>query len=289
MKKENERKRRKLQDACDEDNRDIVKKKPRKENGTSHEETEEIFVGSYKDSKKVETPVLCNGKKRKKRVQENDCEKEHTSDGKEQSSKKGNEKAKKLKDEVVNREKRSKKKERNMEVDKDVNTVNGSEVVPDMSQNSFDKKNRKRKGTAGAEIAGESNEVTETPGVQKKKKRKRKRKIKIKGWRKKKKELKTYKSYAVHPALDYLRTWHSNREYWSFKKVRQSWLLQNLFDQEKIPDEDFSTLIKYLQGLKGSSREKTVKMAEQRMEENTDELDSVIDFRAQQVIQLLTD
>lgn len=71
--------------------------------------------------------------------------------------------------------------------------------------------------------------------------------------------------------------------------MRQSWLLQNLFDQEKIPDEDFSTLIKYLQGLKGSSREKTVQMAEQRMEENTDELDSVIDFRAQQVIQLLTD
>lgn len=98
-----------------------------------------------------------------------------------------------------------------------------------------------------------------------------------------------YNSYAVHPALDYLRTWHSNREYWSFKKVRQSWLLQNLFDQEKIPDEDFSTLIKYLEGLKGSSREKTVKMAEQRMEENTDELDAVVDFRAQQVIQLLTD
>lgn len=287
MKKENEKKRRKLQDACDEDNRDIVKKKPRKENRTSHEETEEIFVGSYKDSKKVETPVLCNGKKRKKRVQENDCEKEHTSDGKEQSAEKCSEKAKKLKHEVVNREKRSKKKERNMEVDKDVNIVNGREVVPDMSQNSFDKKNRKRKETAGAEIAGESNEVTETPGVQKKKKKKRERKIKR--WKKKKKKLKTYNSYAVHPALDYLRTWHSNREYWSFKKVRQSWLLQNLFDQEKIPDEDFSTLIKYLEGLKGSSREKTVKMAEQRMEENTDELDAVVDFRAQQVIQLLTD
>lgn len=37
----------------------------------------------------------------------------------------------------------------------------------------------------------------------------------------------------------------------------------------KIPDEDFSTLIKYLEGLKGSSREKTVKMAEQKMEENS--------------------
>lgn len=233
MKKENEKKRRKLQDACDEDNRDIVKKKSRKENGISHEETEEIFAGSYKDSKKVETPVLSNGKKRKKRVQENDYEKEHTSDGKEQSAEKCNAKAKKLKDEAVNREKRSKKKERNKKGDKDVNTVNGREVVPDMSQNSFDKKNRKRKETAGAEITGESNEVTETPGVQKKKNKKRRRR-KIKMWRKKKKKLKTYKSYAVHPALDYLRTWHSNREYWSFKKVRQSWLLQNLFDQEKV-------------------------------------------------------
>ena len=235
MKKENAKKRRKVQDACDEDNRDIVKKKPRKENGLSHEETEEIFEGSCKDSKKVETPVLCNGKKRKKKVQENDREKEHTSDGKEQSAEKYNEKAKKLKHEVVNRDKRSEKKERNMEGDKYVNSVNGREVVPDMNQNSFGKKNRKGKDTAGAEIPGEGNEVTEKPGVQKKRKRKRKRKIKMKMMKKKKKKnLKTYKSYAVHPALDYLRTWHSNREYWSFKKVRQSWLLQNLFDQEKV-------------------------------------------------------
>ena len=227
MKKENERKRRKVQDACDEDNRDSVKKKLCKENGISPKETKEAFVGSCKASKKIETPVLCNGKK----VQENDCEKEHTSDGKERLAEIYNEKAKKLEHDMVKREKKSKKKERKVEGDRDVNTVDGQEVVPNMNQNSFDKKNGRGKEAADAEISDKSNEVTEKPGVhKKKKKKKRKGKIKMK----KKKKLRVYENYAVHPALDYLRTWHSNREYWSFKKVRQGWLLQNLFDQEKV-------------------------------------------------------
>ena len=39
---------------------------------------------------------------------------------------------------------------------------------------------------------------------------------------------------AIHPGVDYLRTWHFDRKNWNFKKVRQVWLLQNMFDQEQV-------------------------------------------------------
>lgn len=39
---------------------------------------------------------------------------------------------------------------------------------------------------------------------------------------------------ALHPGVDYLRTWHFDRRNWNFKKVRQVWLLQNMFDQEQV-------------------------------------------------------
>ena len=38
----------------------------------------------------------------------------------------------------------------------------------------------------------------------------------------------------VHPAVDYLLTWYNDRNNWSFKKVRQVWLLHNIFDQEQV-------------------------------------------------------
>ena len=38
----------------------------------------------------------------------------------------------------------------------------------------------------------------------------------------------------IHPGVDYLHTWHFDRKNWNFKKVRQVWLLQNMFDQEQV-------------------------------------------------------
>ena len=38
----------------------------------------------------------------------------------------------------------------------------------------------------------------------------------------------------IPPGVDYLRTWHFDRRNWNFKKVRQVWLLQNMFDQEQV-------------------------------------------------------
>lgn len=71
---------------------------------------------------------------------------------------------------------------------------------------------------------------------------------------------------ALHPAIDYLHTWFNNRQHWNFKKVRQVWLLKNMFDQEQISNENFGILLKYLEGLEGAAKEKTIKIAEQRLD-----------------------
>ncbi|KAI8575911.1 hypothetical protein K450DRAFT_259356 [Umbelopsis ramanniana AG] len=59
----------------------------------------------------------------------------------------------------------------------------------------------------------------------------------------------------TNPAIDYLRTWKSDRSEWKFQKVRQIWLLANMYDEVKISDEDFAILLEYVQDLKGKARQ----------------------------------
>ncbi|KAF4087568.1 hypothetical protein AMELA_G00072210 [Ameiurus melas] len=63
-------------------------------------------------------------------------------------------------------------------------------------------------------------------------------------------------------ALDYLTCWSEKREKWKFQKTRQVWLLQHMYDSEKVPDAHFSVLLSYLEGLHGVARELTVHKAE---------------------------
>ncbi|RMX44450.1 hypothetical protein pdam_00010057 [Pocillopora damicornis] len=84
--------------------------------------------------------------------------------------------------------------------------------------------------------------------------------------KKSKQELQKESKSALHPAIDYLHTWFNNRQHWNFKKVRQVWLLKNMFDQEQISNENFGILLKYLEGLEGAAKEKTIKIAEQRLD-----------------------
>ncbi|XP_044516017.1 uncharacterized protein C7orf50 homolog [Gracilinanus agilis] len=63
-------------------------------------------------------------------------------------------------------------------------------------------------------------------------------------------------------ALDYLISWANNREEWKFQKTRQTWLLLHMYDSNKVPDEHFSILLDYLEGLQGRAREMTVQKAE---------------------------
>lgn len=95
-------------------------------------------------------------------------------------------------------------------------------------------------------------------------------------------------------ALEYLQEWARKQESWRFQKTRQTWLLLNMYDEDKVPDEHFSTLLDYLEGLKGSARELTVQKAEALMQEldeaDTEARDAQLGKmeRLRQVLQLLS-
>ncbi|XP_058536444.1 uncharacterized protein C7orf50 homolog [Ochotona princeps] len=93
-------------------------------------------------------------------------------------------------------------------------------------------------------------------------------------------------------ALDYLSGWAQKQAGWRFQKTRQTWLLQHMFDQDKVPDKHFPTLLAYLEGLQGRARELTVLKAEALMRE-LDAADNIRDSpgkaqRLRQVLQLLS-
>lgn len=96
-------------------------------------------------------------------------------------------------------------------------------------------------------------------------------------------------------ALDYLCSWAQKHEDWRFQKTRQTWLLLHMYDKDQVPDEHFSTLLAYLEGLKGQARELTVQKAEALMQELDEAGASSPDRpllektqRARQVLQLLS-
>ncbi|XP_034716876.1 uncharacterized protein C7orf50 [Etheostoma cragini] len=99
-------------------------------------------------------------------------------------------------------------------------------------------------------------------------------------------------SIAPQQALDYLTCWAENRAEWKFQKTRQTWLLQHMFNSQQIPDEKFSMLLQYLEGLRGGARDITVQKALVQVEvsgqspEDTDVQQRA--HRAREVIQLLS-
>ncbi|XP_072609450.1 protein cholesin isoform X5 [Vulpes vulpes] len=94
-------------------------------------------------------------------------------------------------------------------------------------------------------------------------------------------------------ALDYLRGWAEKHDNWRFQKTRQTWLLLHMYDSNQVPDELFSTLLAYLEGLQGRARELTVQKAEalmQKLDEagGMDPLPQGKTQRIRQVLQLLS-
>ncbi|XP_053069142.1 uncharacterized protein C7orf50 homolog isoform X3 [Acinonyx jubatus] len=94
-------------------------------------------------------------------------------------------------------------------------------------------------------------------------------------------------------ALDYLRGWAQKHENWKFQKTRQTWLLLHMYDNDQVPDELFSTLLAYLEGLRGRARELTVQKAEALMQKSdeargADTLPLGTIQRVRQVLQLLS-
>ncbi|KAM5152301.1 protein cholesin isoform 1-T3 [Mantella aurantiaca] len=101
------------------------------------------------------------------------------------------------------------------------------------------------------------------------------------------------KPSAAELALQYLMSWSKKHSEWKFQKTRQTWLLMNMYDQEKVPDKYFHIMLDYLGGLKGSARETTIQKAEDYMkqcdsEETREEEDSQKIQRIREVLQLLS-
>ncbi|KAG8433036.1 hypothetical protein GDO86_017345, partial [Hymenochirus boettgeri] len=101
------------------------------------------------------------------------------------------------------------------------------------------------------------------------------------------------KPSACELALQYLKSWSKSHEEWRFQKTRQTWLLLNMYDPEKVPDKYFKILMDYMGGLKGSARDTTVQKAEALMKEydssDTNEETNVLKVsRIKDVLQLLS-
>ena len=66
-------------------------------------------------------------------------------------------------------------------------------------------------------------------------------------------------SAGENKALRYLQTWEESQDdetvSWKFEKCRQIWLLQNAFDTQKISDDKFDILLKYMCSIKGHMRD----------------------------------
>lgn len=96
----------------------------------------------------------------------------------------------------------------------------------------------------------------------------------------------------VHAALEYLRRWKHDRKNWKFMKVRQTYLLRNLYHPYNVrarraqrtqhqrslarpgvlqlPKEDFAIMREYLEGLQGMARDAAMARARAIVEEGKD-------------------
>ncbi|KAM4025183.1 protein cholesin [Anomaloglossus baeobatrachus] len=101
------------------------------------------------------------------------------------------------------------------------------------------------------------------------------------------------KSAGGERALQYLKSWSKKNPDWKFQKIRQTWLLMNMYDLEKVPDKHFKMLLRYLESVKGSARETTIQKAEEYMKEydkceTQEEADIQRMKRIRDVLQLLS-
>ncbi|XP_072311816.1 protein cholesin [Eucyclogobius newberryi] len=92
-------------------------------------------------------------------------------------------------------------------------------------------------------------------------------------------------------ALDYLTCWAENRVAWKFQKTRQTWLLQHMFDSEKVSDDKFAVLLQYLEGLQGAAKDTTIQKALGLVQHSGEAPNTDVQqraHRAREVVQLLS-
>jgi len=75
-----------------------------------------------------------------------------------------------------------------------------------------------------------------------------------------------HESKGMNKALRYLKTWTNDRQNWKFEKCRQIWLIQNSYNDQKVPEKDFPSLLKYMESIRGRMRQLTLENAKKKME-----------------------
>ena len=78
-------------------------------------------------------------------------------------------------------------------------------------------------------------------------------------------------NYLADAAAEYLRQWDADRASWKFKKNRQTWLLKNMWHPGLVRGPSFVLLLRYLEGLKGAARQKTLEQAQKILDEGLEE------------------
>ena len=198
--------------------------------------TTEQFTSFYKDSNIKEHSDLISSQKKRKReeVKENHSEKVQACDEMEQSKWKHRKKAKTAKHEVDKEGKKRKREKTLNTLDQEIYDERVLEIDSGIDNVDSSKKKRKRKAETESMFDTENNNDNEILGIDHGEVDKESFTVKKKKKKKSKGQPEQESKPAVHPGLDYLHTWYTDRWNWNFKKVRQVWLLQNMFDQEQV-------------------------------------------------------
>ncbi|CAD6201391.1 GSCOCG00000194001-RA-CDS [Cotesia congregata] len=104
-------------------------------------------------------------------------------------------------------------------------------------------------------------------------------------------------STLLHLTEILVQQWKHAKSQWKFEKLKQIWLMDNLLDQECVPDSVFPTVLEYFEGCKGMAREtlykkgvEVIKKYEQNQEkeDETDEVVETVEYkRARELLQAL--
>eukprot|EP00090_Calanus_glacialis_P024079 TRINITY_DN3738_c0_g1_i1.p1 TRINITY_DN3738_c0_g1~~TRINITY_DN3738_c0_g1_i1.p1 ORF type:complete len:289 (-),score=100.80 TRINITY_DN3738_c0_g1_i1:35-868(-) len=78
-----------------------------------------------------------------------------------------------------------------------------------------------------------------------------------------------HESKGMGKALKYLNTWEEDRESWKFEKCRQIWLLHNAYEESKVSEGIFPSLLRYMESIKGGMRQGAMDIARQKVEKGT--------------------
>lgn len=89
-------------------------------------------------------------------------------------------------------------------------------------------------------------------------------------------------------ALNYLSNWKYNKSEWKFEKLRQIWLVQNLYNDKKIDAKYWDTLLEYFTNSQGKVRQKLLDEAVKIVENDEDQSNEDVKLnRARDIVQNL--